>query len=105
MKKEIECHLIQPKDYQTMTDIIMKFLYKESKIRFLTQDSSDIKNLFTNEKFVGYYVLEETDLDNNVKKIIGGGGIQECKYHASENSPKTCELRPFYIDTNSRGIS
>jgi putative acetyltransferase len=104
MTKEISCRLIQPEDYQAMSAIIIKFLYEESLVRQKTQDASDIKNLFVNEKFLGYYVLLETDTDTGKTKVIGGAGFQECKY-TEENHPKTCELRRFYIDSDYRGAS
>lgn len=105
MTKEICCRLIQPEDYAAMCKIIIKFMYEEASIRRMSEDSFDLEHLFENEKFLAYYVLEESDSDSGMKNIIGGAGIQDCQYPSTEKHPKTCELCRFYIDSSYRGAN
>jgi GNAT superfamily N-acetyltransferase len=103
MTKNISCRLIQPEDYAAMSQIIIHFLYDESAVRDKTRDSSDLRKLFENEKFLAYFVLEESDSETGAKKIIGGAGIQHCQYPTTEIHPRTSELCRFYIDPTYRG--
>lgn len=105
MTKELSCRLIQPDDYTAMCKIILRFIYQEAQVRPMNEPSSDLERLFEHEKFLAYYVLEETETAMDEKKIIGGAGIQDCRYPATEIHPKTCELCRFYIDAEHRNAN